>query len=900
MDALLRRTAYNAEMGANLVAEIDAWVRAGGMVLAASDRARRASLAAFHRARQAAGLTAWTAPPIFDWNNFARTQWEQRAADLPAQDLPLVLNDAQERALWEQAIAAHHPRSAVLRPPLRRLAAMASDAHGLLCAHAPRLLDERQRRDWQQDQGAFSQWLTTFHQSCRTVSAIGAARLAVELPRLLAADSHARPPLLLIGFDRLSATQQSVLNTWGAWQHAEPAAPATHIVSYTAADADSELTACALWCAAQIAAHPEARILVLTQDAALRRGAIERAFLAHAQAPFEFSLGVPVAAIPVVRAAQLMLRWFSEPLQEQELDWLFSVPRAVRNIEETTALQNAMRSLRRSNLQRPQWSLSAFLRTARVPDAWRQRMQQAQSRIGAFYGPASPLDLAPLATQVLESIGWPGDSALASAEYQAVDAFHQALDNCASLAFDNRLLSWSGFYEELAGALAETLFAPQSQDAPILIAGPAESAGLTADAIWFLGTDEDHWPAHSSTHPLIPLELQREHRMPHASPQLDWELAQAVTARVIASAPQVCFSHPRQVEAVAMRASRLIAQFAPAPQPIPAEYEPPAASIPSTITVQDTPAIPFSSHPDVPIPGGAAVLTAQSQCPFQAFGRARLGADAWDPAEPALSPLFRGDLLHRVLREIWSGPPVGIHSLDDLLKLSDRLAFVTGHVCNVFNQHLPPAARDEMPPRYLELEQVRLARLLVALLDYESSRKPFTVADREVERSVNVAGLPLKLRLDRLDHLADGSVLVVDYKSGDVKPNEWNTPRPQDVQLPLYAEFALHDDESLGGLVFAKIRAGKVFFTGRVSNPADKLGAVSNIRSLQSNSLQPQQRDDWRKTIEELASDFLAGRADVDPREAKTCTRCGLHTVCRIAEREILAGEEDEESEDTE
>ena len=40
----------------------------------------------------------------------------------------------------------------------------------------------------------------------------------------------------------------------------------------------------------------------------------------------------------------------------------------------------------------------------------------------------------------------------------------------------------------------ETLFAPESRDAPIQIIGPAESAGLTADGVWFLGANDLQTP----------------------------------------------------------------------------------------------------------------------------------------------------------------------------------------------------------------------------------------------------------------------------------------------------------------------------------------------------------------------------------------------------------------------
>ena len=55
--------------------------------------------------------------------------------------------------------------------------------------------------------------------------------------------------------------------------------------------------------------------------------------------------------------------------------------------------------------------------------------------------------------------------------------------------------------------------------------------------------------------------------------------------------------------------------------------------------------------------------------------------------------------------------------------------------------------------------------------EYEATRVPFTVLETEEKTSVSIAGLTLNLRLDRIDRLNDGSLLVIDYKTGDVSPN---------------------------------------------------------------------------------------------------------------------------------
>jgi hypothetical protein len=203
-----------------------------------------------------------------------------------------------------------------------------------------------------------------------------------------------------------------------------------------------------------------------------------------------------------------------------------------------------------------------------------------------------------------------------------------------------------------------------------------------------------------------------------------------------------------------------------------------------------------------------------------------------------------------------------------------------------------------MPAPYLALEQERLTRLVTAWLDYEAGRVPFEVEETEAERTVPVGSLEFKLRLDRADRLNDGTVMVVDYKTGKVSPKSWEPPRPEDVQLPLYGCFGLKDDEDLGGLVFARLRpsAKERAFAGCVGAPADTLfSGLKNVNSLMKNSLQAEQVDAWQKEIERLAADFLAGVAKVDPRDyPETCERCGLQALCRIHEHRIAgAGDED-------
>jgi len=897
-------------MGSEPGAKIDAWLREGGVVVASSDRASRAIRTEFHRRRQIEGISAWPSPNIVDWKTFVRRSWEERNADGR-----LLLNNAQELAIWSQIISSERHLSTALPAAVRRMGGMAAEAHDLICLYAPRLLREEARVGWDQDAGAFSEWLSKFSQRCRNDGLISLSRVPLELISKLRSGNASRSALRLAGFDRILPVQRELFQAWGDWEVFETDTTEAQIDFHSVRDVQTELDACAYWCHRQVAADPGIRLLVITQDQARSRGDIERAFLRFTPPGeillFEFSLGIPLTQIPSARSALLVLRWLHAPLSETELDWLFATDSIARP-DELAALQLAMRTLRRRDMQRPRWELERFLAhgsiSANLPVDWVRRILSAQRSLKELPAARSPVDWANKVSPLLATAGWRGSTPQTSFDFQVQRRWTQAIDTVASLGFDGRRTSWSEFLTELEHAAEEILFAPQSADAPIQIAGPAESAGLTADAVWFLGADEVSWPAVAPTHPFLPLHVQREFGMPHSSHLHDWEFSQAITRRLLISAPQVHFSFASQKGDVESRPSRLVSQIAGAPHSLEDDLLPPAYDASSTFTVEDSSTRPYSSGH---LQGGSAILSFQSQCPFKAFAIARLGAQSWDPAENGLSPRQRGQLLHDVLHSIWSGRRPGIKTHGDLIAIDEEnlSGFVRKHVKTVMQSRVPTHIREQMPAMYLDLEETRLVRLVTEWLMFEVTRVPFVVEAVEAKGTVRVAGLSVDLRLDRVDRLHDGSQLVIDYKTGSVDPKAWDLPRPDDVQLPLYKLFGLiplqpslfesYGGPARGGLVFARVRTGDTCFAGRVADARSTVNPeLRGNSSLVKRKLTATEESAWKEYIEALAKDFVQGRAEVDPRDyPKTCERCGLQSVCRIQEPENRARFEQDESE---
>lgn len=894
-------------MGIQAEAGLDAWLREGGIVVASSDRAARALQSDFHRRRRAEGLKVWPSPKIIDWHSFILNAWEDRTLDAR-----LVLNAAQEKAIWSDIIQSDEHLLTALGSSVRRLAAMAMEAHDLLCSYAAKYLGKTARTGWDQDTGAFSQWLAEFDRYCREHQLISPSRVPLEMTSVLQKESSTRPPLRLYGFDRVLPIQKSLFDAWGQWEQFQPETKSAQISFHAARDGHSELEACAWWCYQQLQANKNARILVITQDLAQRRGEIERAFLRFnppaASPVFELSLGVPLNHLPLVRSALLLLRWLAGPLKENEVDWLFGSATA-GSPDEAAALQAAMRKIRWCDQQRPEWSLENLIKElngdATPASAWMRRIRAGQLALRKIPRLLGHIEWADQIPRLLEVAGWPGDESTSSADFQGMRRWQRALDTTGSLGYTGRQISWHDFLAELESVAAETLFAAESADAPIQITGAAESSGLTADALWFLSADEGSWPAMAPMHPFLPAPVQREAAMPHASHAHDWNFSAAITHRMTASAATLHFSYALQKDDVEARPSRLLRQIAGEALPLPEEMLPPDHQPSGAAEYPDASLVPFRA---AEIRGGAGVLSSQSQCPFKAFANARLAAQGWDAAEAGLSARQRGQLLHDVLHSVWSGPPQGIRSHVELIRVQDLSAFIQSHVRKVLNNRTPQSVRDLMPALYIDLEETRLVRLVSEWLSFERSRLEFEVEETEADHLISVSGLNMKVRLDRVDRLRDNSKLVIDYKTGNVDPRSWELPRPEDVQLPLYKIFAIKPIQpSLfetvsgpvgGGVVFAEVRTGEARFAGRVADARATLNPDLNANSaLIKKELTAAQEAEWRGYIERLAADFINGRAEVNPRDyPKTCARCGLQSICRIQEPENRVRFEEEDA----
>jgi len=299
-------------------------------------------------------------------------------------------------------------------------------------------------------------------------------------------------------------------------------------------------------------------------------------------------------------------------------------------------------------------------------------------------------------------------------------------------------------------------------------------------------------------------------------------------------------------------------------------------------------------------PGGADVLKLQAACPFQAFAAKRLRAEPLNRREWGLSAAERGKLLHETLEKIWSPEGGALHTLADLQAANrdGRLdGILSSAIADVFARLDVPD--DEWIRAYLEGEQRRLHKRLTEWMAVETQRAPFEViACEENLQDVNVGGLKLRLRADRIDQVANFERLLIDYKTGKVSTHDWEGPRPNEPQLPLYAVFG--NVEDVRGVLFARIRAGETGFTGSMTDLNRQLFPNAKASAaLGKIEYSEAMRDEWEQALLALAIDFLRGEAAVDPKDGKaTCEYCPMPGLCRVAEKREPLEEEVETEHD--
>ena len=889
-------------------AEVLAALEAGATLVTSSERLARAIALTYGEACHAVGEASWERPEALSYGAFLHRLYAE-AVDagmssggaLP----PKWLTRPAAEALWEEAVRA--TGLALLQP-----AATGKEAHAAWSLSiAYRLPLERIAASEDVDAQQFSAWAAHFKaRSCELV-ALDEARITDWLATALREGRAVAPKqALFAGFDELTPQQREFIASLSVagcrvevleFREASPP-PALRTLC---ADGAAEMSAAARWARAMLDQDPDARAAIVARDLSSCRAALARALDdalcpavsagAVLSTPYDLSLGLPLASYPVVHAAFAVLELLGRRLTFWTASLLLRTPFLGGAEEERAVRARVELSLReRMSEELSPQILAMFVAGAGGLPKLLAALETLAETSDSTPARQTPSGWGETFKRALADSGWPGERALDSREFQAVEAFRELIGGLSQL---DGVVGPAGMGEALGRLkrLAEEhIFQPASEDAPVQVLGLLETAGLHFDHLWILGLSDDAWPVSPRPIAFIPVSLQREYCLPHASAAIELDFAKRVTARLLASAGEVVVSTPGQESDQELRPSPLLSGL-----PAVDVHDLPTSN---TTAYRETlqREYPRATEPymDMRGPalrpgeraaGGTGLIRSQAACPFQAFGRYRLRTQPLN--EPALGPdaLERGLLVHEVLELVWIR--LKDHASLAGLSASERQKLAEQAVTDVLAQRRRSLPQVYTPPM-LELERRRLSERVAAWLEVDAARPPFKVMEREEWHEMKLGPLLLKTRVDRNDELPDGGRVIIDYKTGMARLKDWLDPRADDPQLPIYATGA---GPELAGLAYASLKPGELGYRGLAARDGVAVGVVPYADYPNK----PPEAEDWpalqaywRRHLTALAEEYAAGEARVDPKTPDTCKHCHLAMLCRIHE---LAGAVEEE-----
>jgi probable DNA repair protein len=861
-------------------------------------------------ARLRSGQSAWLTPGVASLRDWIEREHAARVQ--AGSSLPPLLAREHEWLLWHRAaaqIADEHALAspAALADRLRRAARLAADhaiaarriaadpgrearclaqasafvereagscgampQHALLAA-APVL--ERER--------GLARAAAAISGHCEPPVRVGHGPLPEGIVTWMAAAGWSAAPAGVVGSDALPLPEAS----------AEPRV-------CTARDPGDELERAAEWAATRLERDRTARLLVVVPDLHADRARVERVFgqrldaagwgaRPQGDATFVIEGGEPIGRHKELAVALDLLALLLRPVPAATLVALlqdFALGGASASTRARWATRVAAHGL-------DPVSCEALLRV--IDESAGREAGASGAAIDAVRAARACLTpaRAPLLRRVAEfdaalgALGALAGEAPDSATYQRRRAWHELLAACGRASAG---VGPCGAADALAlvRALAERQpFAPASGDVGVTITAEFEDPTVGYDAIRVCGLRAERWPQPVSVDPFVPWYLQRDAGVQPASAAGRLAQARRQLAQWRARTGELVLSWPESEDDARLVPSPLLARFRAedsrrAALPLALRI---AAAAPATLEVLEDGrgrAWPASQAPR----GGASVLDRQNQCPFRAYAQSRLAARSEPPPEPGIDPTDRGAWLHRVLARLWGelGGSARLAALDE----REARSLVQRVVDDVFRD-LDAVTDDATALRQLQRERRRTVAAAVALLRRERDRAPFEVVARERAARLALAPIELQLQLDRVDRLADGGLVVLDYKSGAPQQPDWDGPRPEPLQLFVYeAALAAEGSAPVVGLALVHVQPAQARFVLR----AGVAGVLPRSRP------DPQWSGRLERTrahVAALAQAFAAGDARVDPRSG-ACRYCELTSLCRRVERGLQTDRDDE------
>jgi probable DNA repair protein len=887
----------------------------GGVLVTANRRLSRYLTEQFNQYQLSNGQAVWETPNILPYKAWLKDLYSKiyYLSGAAANELPLLLSQAQEQYIWESIIRESNGNSLLQVSETARLAMDAWE----ICNEWSLPISEIDQLP-SEDTRSFLNWAKNFEQKCKEKRWLGNANLPELIHDHFQAGYIFPPPeFILAGFDELSPGQLKLIYEMEACGSRlfNLVTPGQQGQAFRGqlGDRDDEIKAAAAWARARLDENKDSRIGIIVPDLQEARPSIVRYFddAFHPSMKFDcksslervynISLGLPLHDYPLITSALVVLKFANRSLSVDEYSQFLRSPffeGSGEEIAERALLDALIRKKGETEISAEDLVYFSAKHASREyhPAIYcpllNGRLVQFNKVKATAKGSRLPSEWVEVFSGLLNAIGWPGwdrsdGYALNSEEFQTVNAWYELLHLFATLERVCGKMSIRAALSRLTQMAGQKIFQPETKDLPVQIMGMLEAAGEKFDYMWIMGLDAESWPHEPRPNPFLPIWLQKKYNVPHASPEREYEFSRKITRRLLNSADNVFVSYPKKDEDTVLSPSPLITDL----EAIELEQEGPGwwqqifeTAAFEKIEDHQGPEAGFETR----ISGGTGLLKFQATCPFSAFAAYRLKAEALEIPEPGLNARERGSLVHNALELFWEE----VKTLEALKRMSEKqisanVSHAVDHALAKMMSRHPGGISNK--DRFAGLERQRIISLLVDYLAVDRERAPFTVIDREKKLVCNIAGIELKTYADRIDQLEDGQVVIVDYKTGEPTEKDWFTDRIAEPQLPLYS---IAVKEKVAGVVFAQVKKGNIRYLGIAERdgiipgagvPGVKKSPVELFPTIEK------VKEVWQQKIEMLVNEIKKGIAAVDPVSiAKSCRYCDYGPVCRIGEANFL------------
>ena len=817
----------------------------------------------FARAQIRSGLESWERPAIYSVDAWLAVCWQEARFNDPG--APSLLSAAQEHELWRGIIERQDSKLFDVGATAR------------LASRAARIIQEwhipSDGEAWNDhiDAQHFKHWHKLFRAMCRENGWTTRGELWNLVPQL-----GLRTPTVWAGFDSATPALERLRTAVGSGADLQfdaqirERAPAVEFLAF-----EQEIEYAARWARAAFERNPQQSIGVFVPELAAHRALVERVFRQVFYPASRFrsrsdvihvNLKQPLETQPLVAGALLILEFARPRIRHADAGALLRSPylagaQAERNVRALADIE--LRRRRALDFTLPELEF-ASAKCPRLTNVWQKVRRVFRDRRKVNELPA----WSEFFGDLLEAAGWPGDSDLSGEEQEIVEAWKDALSTLAAIGMVSGPIPLDAALARLRGILKTNGIETGDLSSPVQVLDATDARGLQFDCAIVTGLSEETWPPRLNISPLLPLKLQRAYR---ESLQSERERA---TAWLFSSAPVVCATYTGRL---APQAERFVD---------PAVVEMPVWSgrlarqsyVPAVLEeVADGTAPPYVASESAR--GGTSIIKSQSLCPFRAFAEFRLAAQSPEDACFGFDARQRGGFLHEAIQRVWQ--ELRTHARLCSIENSELRAIVHDAVTNAVGIEKAPFQQFAAAA-----ERERLEALILEWLEIERYRKqPFTVETVEQEQYYEISGLRLRLRVDRVDRLENGRLILIDYKSGKQTRTKLEGVRPVEPQLLVYTACLGQD---VDGIFFAQLKPRELRAIGFSRDPQFAGNAVKVIRDWDDFLY------DSRASIEAIAAGFVAGHAAIDPIKG-ACEYCSVMPLCRIRERAAFAGDENEE-----